>query len=597
MNALLQQSAPALMDSTMELSYELFGLLRSTRFRKKLLLLSGAIVLVIVFNAAAQVRLNVWQGTIYDAIGQRDLSIFYREIAIFAAITSVLLVLGVSQTWFHERLKVALREAVSVDVLDEWLRPRRAYLLPLTGAIGSHPDQRIQDDARRFTELTTDLGVGLVQSSLLLVSFIGVLWVLSAQIVFVVGGHSFSIPGYLVWCALAYAATGSFLVWLVGRPLIRANKELRAQEAEFRFLLVRVDDKAEAIAIHRGEADERYHLGEALDRVLAMMRRIANGLANLTWVSASYGWIGLIAPIVLAAPGYFAGTLSLGGLMMVVGAFYQVQQALRWYVDRFPALAEWNAALFRVMAYRRALMHCQTLGQAQNHIAYREHDDAKLVLDDLRVVGPAGRIALADPHLEVGPGERVLISGTPKSGKTTFFRALAGLWPWGNGAITTPRGKVIMFLPHRPYLPLGSLREVLTYPSSPEAFSDAALSGILHRIRLDRLTPALDKTVRWDQELTLDEQQRLAIGRALLHKPDWIVNDEAMSELDDDNRALVKSLFGKELARTALISIGRHTDNGGFYHRIVHLSVTASDETVPSRGAVDLRQGAAAISP
>jgi putative ATP-binding cassette transporter len=591
MKAFAQQPASSSGDSTIELSYQLFGLLRASRCRKQLIWFLAAIVLVIVLNAAAQVRLNVWQGAIYDAIGQHDLSVFYRELLVFAAITSVLLVLGVSQTWLYEMLKVKLREAVSVDVLDEWLRPKRAYLLPLASDIGSHPDQRIQDDAHRFTELTADLGVGLVQSSLLLLSFIGVLWVLSAQIVFVLHGQTFSIPGYLVWCALAYAAIGSFFVWLVGRPLIKANADLRGEEAEFRFLLVRVDQKAEAIAIHRGEADERYHLGKALDNVLAKMRRIASELANLTWVSASYGWIGLIAPLALASPGYFSGTLSLGGLTMVVGAFYQVQQALRWYVDRFPALAEWNAALLRVMSYRRALMHPETLAKAQDHrITYGERPDGKFALDHVCVMGPTGRITLPEPHVEIDPRERVLISGTAKSGKTTFFRALAGLWPWGSGTITSPSGKVVMFLPQQPYLPVGALREVLTYPSPPAQFTEQALHAVLQRVRLGRLIPSLDKTVRWEEELTLDEQQRLAIGRALLHKPDWIIHDEAVSELDDDSRALVTSLFRQELAGTTLISIGRNTENGGFYDRVLQLRFVANDGAAPSRNPVNLDQ-------
>lgn len=574
MNALDQQRGAFANEGTPALALQLLHLLGGTRFRKPLALFAGAIVLVILLSAAAQVRLNAWQGTVYDAIAQRDLSLFTRELIVFAAIASVLLVLNVSQTWLHEMLKVRLREAVSVDVLDEWLRPKRAYLLPLAGEIGSHPDQRIQDDARRLTELTADLGVGLVQSTLLLVSFVGVLWVLSAQVVFVMNGASFSIPGYLVWCALAYAMAGSFLVWRVGRPLIRANTELRGAEAEFRFLLVRVGDNAEAIAIHRGEADERRHLGEALGGVLALARRIASRLARLTWVSAAHGWIGLVAPIVLAAPGYFSATLSLGGLMMVVGAFYQVQQALRWYVDRFPALAEWNAVLVRVMAYRRALMHPETLGQAVQHITYAERPDGKFSIEGLRVAGLAGCIALSEPHLEIAPGERVLIAGTPRSGKTTFFRALAGLWPWGSGTIRLPRGKVVMFLPHRPYLPLGSLRETLTYPSAPAGFSEATLDAVLHRVGLARLVPALDQALRWDQELTVEEQQRLAIGRAVLHKPDWIIQDEAMSELSEDSRVLVKSLFGKELAETGLISIGRQTENGGFYSRILPLRVS-----------------------
>jgi putative ATP-binding cassette transporter len=568
-------------DNTVALFYQFLSLLRATRFKNTLLLFAAAIAVVIILNAGAQVRLNAWQGNIYDAIALRDLSVFYRELIVFAVVATILVVLNVSQTWLHETLKINLREAVSVDVLDEWLRPKRAYLLPLAGEVGSHPDQRIQDDARRLADVTTDLGVGLVQSSLLLLSFIGVLWVLSSQVVFVMNGSSFSIPGYLVWCALAYAVIGSFFVWRVGRPLIRANTDLRGEEADFRFLLVRVDEHAEAIALHRGEADERFHLGEALDRVLAKARRIANHLANLTWVSASYGWLGLIAPFILAAPGYFSGTLSLGGLMMVVGAFYQVQQALRWYVDRFPSLAEWNASLLRVMAYRGALMHPEMADQDKARITYAEHPAGKLSLDKVCVSGKGGAISLTEPHLEVARGERVLIAGSPRGGKTTFFRAIAGLWEWGSGTIRLPGQSVVMFLPHRPYIPLGTLREALAYPSPPSHFSEEALKSILCRIRLGRLAPALDKAVRWDQELTLDEQQRLAIGRAVLHKPDWIIQDEAMSELDEDSRALAKSLFKEELSGTALISLGKHAENGGFYDRVVHLGV-ASREPSPA---------------
>ena len=565
------RSARAVEDGVLAQFRQLIGLLGAARARRSLVLFALGLVAVILLNAVAQVRLNAWQGNIYDAIGSRDLSVFYHQLGVFAAIASALLVLGVSQTWLHEMLKVKLREAVSADLVTEWLRPKRAYRLPLAGEIGSHPDQRIQDDSHRLTELTADLGVGLVQSSLLLVSFVGVLWVLSAQVVFVVDGDRFTIPGYMVWCALAYALIGSFFVWLVGRPLIRSNGALRAAEAEFRFMLVRVDENAEAIAIHRGEADEQGHLGSTLATVIDMMRRIATQLVNLTWVTAIYGWLGLIAPIVLAAPGYFSGTLSLGGLMMVVGAFYQVQQALRWYIDRFPTLAEWNAALSRVMSYRDVLLHPDGRGAGRRTITYAERSDGKLSIEDICVSGPQGTISLSEPHLEIAPGERVLIAGSPQSGKTTFFRALAGLWIWGSGTIRLPAGSVVMYLPRQPYLPLGTLREVLTYPSTPEGFSDETLTAILKRFHLDRLLPALDKSDRWDQELSLDEQQRIAVGRALLHKPDWIIHDEGMSELDEDARKLCNSLFHRELAATGLITVGEHGENGGLYGRVLHL--------------------------
>ncbi len=303
------------------------------------------ISLVIGANAITQVRLNNWQGTIYDAIGQRDVSVFFHEVTIFLMIVSVLLCLGVLQTWLHERMKVRLRRTATYDLLDEWLKPARAFLLPLTGEISINPDQRIQEDTRRLSELSVDLAVGLMQSTLMLLAFVGVLWQLSAQVVFDIQGKQVSIPGYMVWAAIGYALLGSFITWLVGKPLISAHTQLRAAEASFRFDLVRLNESAENIALSRGENIEREMLNGPVDAVLTIMRSIANRLATLTWVTGGYGWLAILAPLLLAAPGYFGGTLSLGGLMMVVGAFYQVQTALRWYVDRFPALAEWRAML------------------------------------------------------------------------------------------------------------------------------------------------------------------------------------------------------------------------------------------------------------
>jgi putative ATP-binding cassette transporter len=552
---------------------DLVDLLRLAQQKRVLLWLAGLIVAVIVLNALAQLRLNEWQGTFYDAIAQRDVPAFYWNLGLFAMIAGVLLVLGVAQTWFHEQLKVRLRQAVTFDLIDEWLRPKRAYRLPLLGEIGAHPDQRIQDDARRLSELSVDLGVGLVQSTLLLLSFVGVLWGLSAQVVFTVGETRFSIPGYMVWCALAYALVGSYFTWRVGRPLIRANADLRAREAEFRFLLVRVNDDAEAIAIHRGEEDERRGIHQVAGAAFSVMGKIANALARLTWITAGYGWIALVVPIVVAAPGYFGGGLTFGGLMMVAGAFTQVQQALRWFVDRFPALAEWRAMLERVITYRNALTEVEALGVDRGLITYSDHPGGGLALEDLRVFAPNGQVFLAEKSVEIAPGQRVLIAGTPRCGKSTFFRALAGLWIWGEGNIRLPRRGTVMFMPHRPYIPLGTLREAVTYPLPPGRFTDDEIRAALGRLRLDRLTPSLDRSSGWDREITLDEQQRIAMARVLLHKPDWLIQDEAMSELDDDNRHLAETLLREELAHAAVISIGRRSGNGHFYDRILTLEV------------------------
>ena len=529
------------------------------------------IAFVIGANAVTQVQLNNWQGSIYDAIGQRDLSVFLHEIGVFLTIVSILLCLGVLQTWLHERMKVRLRQAATFDLLDAWLQPARAFLLPLTGEISINPDQRIQEDTRRLSELSVDLAVGLVQSTLMLLAFVGVLWQLSAQVVFIIQGKSVSIPGYMVWAAIAYALVGSFITWLVGRPLIKAHTQLRAAEASFRFDLVQLNEAAENIALCRGEAVERETLNGPVDAVLTIMRSIANRLATLMWVTGGYGWLAILAPLLLAAPGYFGGTLSLGGLMMVVGAFYQVQTALRWYVDRFPALAEWRAMLTRVIDYGSALERVQYLDGVAGHIRYGSSSSDELIMENLCVLAPNGHVSLGERFVAIAPGERVLIVAPPKSGKTTFIKALARLWVWGSGTIRFPEGTRMMFVPQSPYHPAGALKAALTYPEPPDRYTDAEAIRVLERVNLGRLGPQLGLKKRWDKELTLDERWRLVLSRVLLHSPDWVIYDEFIAELDDESRKIALSIFSSELAKTAVVSVGRLAPGHGFYQRTLKL--------------------------
>jgi vitamin B12/bleomycin/antimicrobial peptide transport system ATP-binding/permease protein len=545
--------------------------LRRAQTRKRLMLLAGGVVGVVCANAVGQLLLNKWQGTFWDAVGQRDVTVFIEQLMVFTAIIAGLLVFGVAQTWLSEVIKTRLREALTRDLLGEWLQPKRAYRLAMAGEIGVNPDQRIQEDTRLLCELTADLGVGLLQSSLLLVSFVSVLWLLSEQVVFGSGDASFTIPGYMVWCALVYAATGSWLTWKVGRPLIRLHAERFAREADFRFALVRANESAEGIALYGGESDERRLLNASLDRVLTVMFRVARGLARLQWITAGYGWVALVAPVVVASPGYFGGTLSLGGLMMVVGAFLQVQQALRWYVDNFSRIAEWRATLLRVMTFRAALPALEKLEAAEKRIAFADHPAGKLAFKDLAVDVGNGSSVLGDGWIEIEPGERVWIAGEPGSGKSTLFLALAGLWPWGTGTVYHPPPAGMMFLPRRPYMPLGTLRTVLTYPDQAAHFADAPVRAALDRLGLGRLAPKLDRVQRWDKELRLDEQQRLAFARLLLHTPHWVVLDEAMSALDEESARLVLSMFRRELGDATIINIGGRAPGQGFFTRTLNL--------------------------
>ncbi|WP_186002678.1 ABC transporter ATP-binding protein/permease [Mycobacterium sp. KBS0706] len=535
-------------------------------------LLAAGIVLVIVATTGLQIRLNAWNQPFYDALAQRNAADFVRQLLVFAMIAGPLLALNVAQTWLHEMVKVRLRSWLTGDLIAEWLQPGRAYRLVWAGGVAVNPDQRLHEDSRHLAELSADLGVGLLQSGLLLLSFVGVLWLLSEDVVFVLQGRSLAIPGYMVWCALLYAATASWLSWRVGRPLIGLNDERYAQEAELRFALVRVSENADGIALGAGEADERQRLQQELDQVLTAMRRIVGAVTRLTWVTSGYGWFALVAPILVAAPAYFTGSLTFGNLMMAVGAFLQVQQALRWFVDNFGRIADWRATLGRIADFREALLRIDGHDGQTDRIEILDHPAGGLAFDHLAVTTAAGRAALTETQVEIAPGDRILILGRPGSGKSTLFRAFAGLWPWGTGRLLLPPRDSMMFLPQRPYMPLGPLRAALSYPADPAGVGDDALVAALDRTGLGYLVPDLDSTRRWDRELSMDEQQRVAFARLLLHKPRWVFIDEAIDLLDEDHRRIVLAIFRKELADAAVISIGRRAARPGFYARTLHLS-------------------------
>ena len=309
--------------------HSLVAALMSSASRRSLLFLMVGIAAVVGATALGQIRLNAWNKPFYDAVAQKDVASFLIQLLTFAVIVSVLLMLNVSQGWLQQTIKLKLREWLTQDLLADWLQQKREFRITRISDFGSNPDQRIHQDGQHLTDLSTDLGVGLFQSSLLLGCFVGVLWVLSAGIVLTVGGHSFAIPGYMVWAALLYAATGSWVSWRFGHPLIALNAERYAQEAEFRAALVRTHEAAHCVALYGKERDEQRHLLSHLTEVLATTRQIIIASVRLSWVTAGYGWAALVVPIVVASPGYFGGKLSFGELMMVVGAFQQVQQALR----------------------------------------------------------------------------------------------------------------------------------------------------------------------------------------------------------------------------------------------------------------------------
>lgn len=570
--------------------------LLASQVRNRLLLLGLAVLLVIVATAYGQNRLNSWNRPFYDALARRDLREFVTQLGMFGIIAGGLLALNVAQRWLGEMLKLKLRAGLAYDLIGNWLQPRRAFRLANAGPIGDNPDQRMHEDARHLAELSADLGIGLLQASILLLTFVSVLWRISSGFVLDVGTQRIAIPGYMVWTALLYAGTGSLLSYWVGGSLINRNASRYAREADLRYSLVRVNEHIDAIALAGGEADEERRIEVDLRNVFAATRRLVTGLTNLTWVTAGYGWFTLVAPILVAAPLYFSKTLSFGGLMVAAGGFTQVQSSLRWFVDNFSVIADWRATLLRVASFRRAVIATDALHDVESRITFIEGEPGRITIENLEIASPAGCTMLAERKVEVRAGERVLIIGEPGTGKTLLFRALAGLWPWGAGRVSHPKGEELFYMPRTPYLPPGTLREALAYPSSVAKFAADDYRGALARLGLESLEPLLDVAKRWDRELSEDEQQRLAFATLLLHAPHWVLIDEVLDSLDDDSLQRVSEVLAKDLPRTGIIYIGRAETQDRLFSRVVHLIKDPALRRLPRKAPAVARAESAAAA-
>jgi vitamin B12/bleomycin/antimicrobial peptide transport system ATP-binding/permease protein len=552
--------------------------------RTTLFLFSVSIFFVVAATAYGQIRLNNWNQPFYDALSRRDFAQFLDQLGVFGLIAGALLVLNVGQRWLGETLKIKLRQGLVQDLIQNWLVPGRAFRLTNAGPMGVNPDQRMHEDARHLTELSTDLGIGLLQSSILLASFVKVLWGLSNNFAFHFDGRQIVIPGYMVWAAVVYSGSASLLSYWVGRSLVDRNAQRYAREADLRFSLVRVNEHIDAIALSDGEPDEARRIQMDLKGVLAATARLVTGLTNLTWITAGYGWFTLVAPILVAAPLYFAGNLTFGGLMLASGAFMQVQSSLRWFVDNFSTIADWRATLLRVAGFRRAVIETDVMHDVEDRISYVAGKAGEFDVNDLQICSPSGSTMLQEQKVQIKRGERVLIIGESGTGKTLLFRALAGLWPWGSGAVTRPTDEEILYIPRTPYFPPGTLREVLAYPKPTTAFETDACSAALARVGLKRLTPLLDATQRWDRELSEDEQHALSLARVITHQAPWLVIDEVLDSLDDRQLDRAVDIFTKDLAQSAIIHIGR-SDAHHVFSRVLHLIMDPTAKKLKALGA------------
>ena len=535
-------------------------------------ILLGAVIALELLIVAINVMLNQWNNRFYNALQERNWDNFVWELLFFCALAAAFIVLAVYKLYLNQWLQIRWRRWMTRQYLDRWLANANHYRMQLLGDAADNPDQRISEDINLFIDRTLTLTVGLLSAIVTLFSFIVILWTLSTAAPLLLFGTSFVIPGYLVWAALLYAMVGTALTHLIGWPLVGLNFRQQRFEADFRFNLVRLRENSEQIALLRGESDEREQLLNRFGRVVGNFMQIMLRTKKLTFFTASYTQVATIFPFIVISPAYFAGTIQLGGLMQTASAFTSVQTALSFFIDAYRQLAEWRAVIARLDGFDIAVESGQAAAIAKPGIEVVPHTGKDAIrIDDLVVRLPQGGALVAADDLVIAAGERVLVTGSSGAGKSTLFRAIAGTWPFGAGTIHVPKGSKVMTLPQRPYFSIGTLAAAVTYPAEPGTFSAEVLAEVITAVGLPALAGRLTEEAHWNRMLSLGEQQRLGIARAILQAPDYLFLDEATASLDESAEAAIYRLLDERLQHTTIVSIGHRSTLSAFHHRGIAL--------------------------
>ncbi|MBV9543193.1 MAG: ABC transporter ATP-binding protein/permease, partial [Chloroflexi bacterium] len=486
------------------------------RWRARVLL--GVIVLLTLGLVLLSVLYNNWNRQFFEALQNKDFEAFGPLLLQFSVIAGLYILAAVGRRYWTLMLQMRWRMWMTHRYLDDWLGNEVYYRLEVVDRRTDNPDQRIAEDLRLFTSNTLDLALGLLSSAVTLVSFVTILWVISGAITI----FGLEIPGYMVWVAIAYAIAGSLLTHLIGRPLIPLNFQQQRFEADFRFGLVRLRENAEGVALYRGEPVENAALSDRFENIRRNWWQLMHYTKNLTFLTAGYDQLANIFPILVAAPRYFLGEITLGVLTQTADAFGQVQSSLSWFVENYSGLAAWKASVDRLVTFQDAMSTARTEMSRARGIEVVSDGVTALRASNLSLALPDGRVIVPETNLDIAPGQHLLITGPTGSGKSTLFRALAGIWPFGSGKVEVPARARTLFLPQRPYIPIATLRAAVTYPAHAREFDDGAIVEVLRECGLEGFVDRLDDVQNWSMQLSPGEQQRLAIARAILHRPDWL---------------------------------------------------------------------------
>lgn len=524
-------------------------------------LLLAAVIGLSLFSVAISVWINHWYKDFYNALEKKDTAAFWQLIGYFGGIAAVAILGAVYRLYLTQMLTIRWRAWLTEKHFSRWLAHKNYYQLE-QGGYTDNPDQRISEDLNNFTSGTLSLGLGLLRNVVSLVSFSIILWGVSGSIeVF-----GITIPGYMFWCALLYAAVGSWLTHLIGRRLIGLSNQQQRFEADLRFSMVRVRENAESIALYNGEPNERQRLSTRFGKVWHNFWDIMKVSKRLTFFTAGYSQIAIIFPFIVAAPRYFTGKIELGELMQINSAFGNVQDNFSWFINAYSELATWRATSDRLLSFQQAMSDNE---QRTPAIDVRPEGE-RLVIKDLGVDLADGRHLLTDADMTVEPGERVMLSGRSGSGKSTLLRAMGHLWPAGHGSIRLPATRYL-FLPQKPYLPIGTLKAVLSYPQDDSVYPAERYAQVLETCRLPHLVNRLDEANHWQRMLSPGEQQRLAFARALLFAPRWLYMDEATSAMDEEDEATLYQALIDELPGLSIVSVGHRSSLKRFHGRHVRI--------------------------
>ncbi len=534
--------------------------------------LLAAVITIELSIVAINVLINQWNNRFYNALQAHDWNAFVSELLFFCMLAAIYIALAVYQLYLNQWLQIRWRRWLTASFLDHWLTGSNHYRMQLLGDAADNPDQRIAEDISMFIDRTLTIGVGLLSSIVTLGSFVVILWALSADAPLHLFGMTFAIPGYLVWAALIYAAIGTVLTHLVGRALIALNFLQQRYEADFRFNLVRVRENSEQIALLDGERAERDRLLVRFGNVVANWLAIMSRQKKLTFLTAGYSQVSVIFPFIVVSPAYFAGAMQLGGLMQTASAFNSVQGALSFFITVYRTMAEWRAVIERLTGFDQAVATARAAASTPPMIQIAPVEADSVGLKDLNVCLPNGAPLLAADGVSVKSRDKVLVSGPSGAGKSTLFRALAGIWPFGSGTVQVPNGARRMTLPQRPYFPIAPLAAAVAYPAEPGQYEPAKVAELIAAVGLPALAARIEEETHWNRMLSLGEQQRLGIARALLHRPDYLFLDEATASLDEPAEAALYKLITERLPQTTVVSIGHRATLAAFHKRRLSLT-------------------------